>query len=74
MRKEFCFYGSGILGPRIVMTDNSDELRDALLSVWPNIILVLCILLHRMVVRRLKFGFAFCCSFFFAPYRSFNEI
>ena len=36
------FYGS-LTGPSVVMTDNCDELRDALLSIWPNITLLLCI-------------------------------
>ena len=35
------FYGGN--GPRVFMTDNCSELREALKEVWPNSVLLLCI-------------------------------
>ena len=41
---DYSFYGRGQLnGPSVVMTDNCDELRDALHAVWPKSTLLLCI-------------------------------
>ena len=38
------FGGKGVIdGPHVVMTDNCDELRDALHAVWPKCKLMLCI-------------------------------
>ena len=38
------FYGRGReVGPGVIMTDNSDELREALNLVWPSTKLILCI-------------------------------
>ena len=30
-------------GPSVFMTDNCEELREALSSIWPNAILLLCV-------------------------------
>lgn len=41
---EFAFYGaSPSTGPKVIMTDNCSELREALKTVWPNATTVLCI-------------------------------
>ena len=37
------FFGRKCLGPRVIMTDNCSELRDALKIVWPQSRLLLCI-------------------------------
>ena len=37
------FYGKGINGPTVFMTDNCSELREALSKSWPNAKLVLCV-------------------------------
>ena len=40
---ENAFYGRTINGPRIFMTDNCSELREALSTSWPASILLLCV-------------------------------
>lgn len=40
---EDAFFGRGPQGPMAVITDNCDELRDALRAVWPNSKLFLCV-------------------------------
>jgi len=41
---DFAFYGKGALnGPGVIMTDNCDELKDALHATWPRSRLLLCI-------------------------------
>ena len=37
------FYGKGINGPTVFMTDNCSELREALSKSWPNAKLLLCV-------------------------------
>ena len=37
------FFGKGLSGPAVFMTDNCSELRDALHIVWPEAILLLCL-------------------------------
>ena len=36
------FFGKGSIGPDVMLTDNSSELRDALSNVWPSTTLLLC--------------------------------
>ena len=40
---EYAFYNKATNGPEVIMTDNCDELKDALHAVWPNSRLLLCI-------------------------------
>ena len=40
---EYAFYNKATNGPKVIMTDNCDELKDALHAVWPNSRLLLCI-------------------------------
>ena len=47
MLPDNAFFGRGVNGPAIFMTDNCSELRDALCFVWPLSILLLC-LFHKL--------------------------
>ena len=40
---DYAFCGSGDKGPEVMMTDNCDELHDAVKQTWPDIKMVLCI-------------------------------
>lgn len=40
---EYAFYGKGVKGPLVIMTDNCSELHDALRAVWESAVLLLCI-------------------------------
>nr|XP_047122908.1 uncharacterized protein LOC124806224 [Hydra vulgaris] len=40
---DYAFHGKGVVGPDVIMTDNCDELKDALHDVWPKSNLLLCV-------------------------------
>ena len=40
---EDAFFGKGVVGPQVIMTDNCLELRDALNKTWSITILLLCV-------------------------------
>ena len=48
----FGFFNSAENGPQVIMTDNCDELREALLCIWPHSTLLLCIYHILQQVRR----------------------
>jgi hypothetical protein len=52
---DFGFYGATASGPRVFMTDNCYELREALKEVWPEATTVLCIfhILQQVVINSL---------------------
>ena len=40
---ECSFFGRDSRGPQFIMTDNCEELRDALAHTWPDATLLLCV-------------------------------
>ena len=52
------FFGRGTKGPSMVMTDNADELRDAIHCVWPDATLLLCVF-HILQQVNLSLGHIF---------------
>lgn len=41
---DYAFFDNGpVKGPMVIMTDNCDELKDALHAVWPSSKLFLCV-------------------------------
>ena len=70
------FYGS-TKGPHVVMTDKCDELREALLSIWPNCILLCIFHILQQVVRWVhekKNAIALALRLHLSKYRTVDEM